>query len=408
MGTASDADDTVVELTHRAASDKRRPTILQLVPKLEEGGVERGALEVAEAILDAGGRALVVSAGGKLASKLRAMGGELIKMPAHSKNPLRMRANANRIAELVRTEGVDVIHARSRAPAWSGYWAAQRTGVPFVTTYHGTYNEDFPLKRHYNAVMAKGEPTIAVSSFIADIVRERHGLPDSGIVTISRGADTRIFDPNIITGERLALLIEAWGLADEQRPVFLLPGRLTRWKGQEVFVDACAILREKRGPEFLGLMVGGASAASTFPDELIARAREKGCVDCVKLAGSCNDMPAAYMLAGCAVSASTDPEAFGRVAVEAQAMGRPVIASNHGGARETVDDGVTGALVTPGNPAALAEAMDAFLGLDEDLRTRIGHLARQRVLDNFTIDRMTNATLDVYERVTGKAFPARS
>ncbi len=385
----------------------KRPVILQLVPKLNEGGVERGALEMAGAIVEAGGRALVASAGGRMASRLQSLGGEFIEMPVQSKNPLAMRRNAGMLGDLIRSSGVDIIHARSRAPAWSGYWAAQATGIPFITTYHGSYNEDLPFKRRYNAVMARGRPTIAVSNFIAQMIRDRHGLPDEQIVTIPRGADLSVFDPDAMTGMRIAQLADKWGLTDEARPIFILPGRLTRWKGQQVFIDACALLRERRGPTFLGIMVGGAPDGSTYPDELEKQAAEKGCTDCIKLVGSCYDMPAAYRLAGCAISASTDPEAFGRVAVEAQAMGRPVIATDHGGARETVDDGVTGALVEPGNAVAMADAMDAFLNLDDALCDRIGTLARQRIAQHFSTRRMTDTTLDVYERVLGRGFPKR-
>lgn len=406
MASASDATSDGPELLLSDLADKR-PVILQLVPRLDEGGVERGTLEIASAIVQAGGRAIVASAGGRLASRLTSIGGEFVEMPVQTKNVLSMRRNARRIADLVNSEKIDLIHARSRAPAWSGYWASRRTGAAFVTTYHGSYNEDFPLKRRYNAVMAKGNPTIAVSDFIAQMIRERHGLLDDRIMTIPRGADLSVFDPQAMKGERIAQLADRWGLTDETRPILLLPGRLTRWKGQEVFIDACALLREKRGPDFLGLMIGGAPDGSSYPDDLEKRAREKGCTDVIKIAGSCNDMPAAYRLAGCAVSASTDPEAFGRVAVEAQAMGRPIIATNHGGSRETVDDGITGALVEPGNAAKMAEAMDAFLELDEATCDRIGKLARLRVQRLFSTARMQASTLDVYERATGLVFPAR-
>ncbi len=406
MVSASDAASDGSGLSSTDPTDKR-PVILQIVPRLDEGGVERGTLEIASAIVAAGGRAIVASAGGRLASRLNSLGGEFVEMPVQTKNILSMRRNARRIADLVSSEKIDLIHARSRAPAWSGYWASRRTGVAFVTTYHGAYNENFPFKRLYNAVMAKGHPTIAVSDFIAGMIRERHGLPDSRIVTIPRGADLAVFDPKITKGERIAQLAGRWGLTDEARPIFLLPGRLTRWKGQEVFIDACALLRQKRGADFLGLMVGGAPDGSSYPDELEKRAVEKGCTDVIKIAGSCNDMPAAYRLAGCAISASTDPEAFGRVAVEAQAMGRPVIATDHGGARETVDDGITGALVEPGNAAKLADAMDAFLELDDTIRERIGKLSRLRIERHFSTARMQTETLDVYERATGLTFPTR-
>lgn len=397
--------DRVISTLRDSLPDTRSLTILQLVPTLNEGGVERGTIDIAGAIVRAGGRALVVSEGGRLEPRLAQAGGTLIKMPVASKNPLRIRQNARKLQELIVRERVDLIHARSRAPAWSGYFAATRAKIPFVTTYHGTYNEGgLPFKRKYNGVMALGRPTIAVSDFIAKHIAERHPIEAKDIVTIPRGTDMAMFSADAVPPARLIQLAQAWGGESEERPIFLLPGRLTRWKGQAVFVDACARLRQKRGPSFLGVMVGGAPTGSKFADELEEQAREAGCGDCVKMVGSCADMPAAYLLSSAVISASTDPEAFGRVAVEAQAMGRAVIASDHGGSRETVEHGVTGLLVAPGDAAALADAMDAFLDLDDDIRESLGAKARLRVTKRFSVEQMITKTLGVYERATGKRF----
>lgn len=393
-------------LSQAGSGDK--PAILQLVPALNEGGVERGALEIGEAILKAGGRALIATAGGKMESRFTAMGGEIVKMRIDRKGPLAMRLNAGKLKRLIRKEKIDIVHARSRAPAWAGYWATQATGTPFITTYHGAYNEGPPGKRKYNSVMAKGEPVIAVSDFIARMVAERHGTPPEKIVTIPRGADLGLFTRERVTSDRIGDLIESWQLAEEDRRIFILPGRLTRWKGQQVFIDACAILRERRGPVFLGLIVGGIGGNEEYLDQLDKQIVRTNTGDVIRMTGACSDMPAAYVLADCAVSASTDPEAFGRVAVEAQAMGLPVLASAHGGAMETVEHEETGLLVTPGDPEALADAMEQFLDLSKEDLAAGSPACRARVERMFSIERMQQATLDVYESVLGRPFPNRA
>lgn len=337
------------------------------------------------------------------------VGGELIKMPLDRKGPGRIWLNAQRIKRLIRKENVDLVHARSRGPAWSGWSATRKTGTPFVTTYHGAYNEGPPGKRRYNSVMARGEPVIAVSNFIADLVMERHEVPREQIVTIPRGADLAVFGAQHVTSERISKLITEWRLEEEARPIFMLPGRLTRWKGQEVFIEACRILGEKRGQDsFLGLIVGSAKPGSDYLDALDRQIAKGKSGDCTRIVGACSDMAAAYQLADCVISASTDPEAFGRVAVEAQAMGKPIIATNHGGGCETVDDDTTGILVEPGDPAALATAMEEILDLTDEEKGWVRDAAVARVAEFFSIERMQNATLDVYEQVLGQPFPKRS
>lgn len=371
--------------------------VLQLTPALEQGGVERGTVEMARAIAGAGGRALVASRGGRMEAALERAGGRLIRLPVGAKAPWAIRRNARALAEVVRAEGVEIIHARSRAPAWAGWFAARATGCAFVTTWHGVYGEDFPGKRWWNGVMARGRPVIAVSDFVAGMIRERH--PAAEVVTIPRGADTDLFDPGAVAPARTAALAAKWGLVEDPRPVVMLPGRLSRWKGQREFVAAAARLRELRGAEdFLFLMVGG-DPDGPFGRELTAAIRKAGLGGCAALAGPCDDMPAALMLASVVVSASVAPEAFGRVAVEGMAMGRPVVASDHGGARETVEDGVTGWRCPPRDAGALAAAVGRALDLDAGARARMGAAGRARVEARFTTARMQAATLAVYDRV---------
>jgi glycosyltransferase involved in cell wall biosynthesis len=384
----------------------RPVTILQVLPRLDLGGVERGAVEIARAVIDAGGRALVASEGGRLAGRLEAYGAELVEGPFASKRPWTILANAARLARVIRAEGVDVVHARSRAPAWSAWLAARRSGAPFVTTWHGVYSENGPFKRLYNSVMAKGRPTIAISDFIADLIVRRYGVDPAHVVTIPRGADVAQFSEALVSPERAAALARSWGVVEDPRPVVMLPGRMSRWKGQGDFVAAAARLKAVRGPDFLFLIVGD-DDGSGMGERMLDRARDLGALDVVKLVGVCDDMPAAYKLASVVVSASTEPEAFGRVAVEAQAMGRPVIASAHGGALETVEHERTGWLYPPGDPDALARAVDAALTLDPSARAHMGMAGRARVASRYTVAAMQRATLDVYEKAAGRTFGAR-
>ncbi|MEM6354794.1 MAG: glycosyltransferase family 4 protein [Pseudomonadota bacterium] len=387
----------------------QRPlTILQVVPSLGIGGVERGTLEIAEAVVEAGGRALVASEGGQLAARLIRSGAELVGMNAATKNPLNIWQNAGVLERLIRSESVDLVHARSRAPAWSAKWAAERCRVPLVTTYHGNYSERFPGKRLYNSVMASGRPVIAVSEHIRGLVAERHRVPADQIVVIPRGADTNVFSEDVVGGARTAGLAERWGLLDDPRPIIMLPGRLTRWKGGESVIDAAALLAEQRPsnggrPDFIVLLVGD-DAGSGFANTLERRIRARGVGHFVHLAGAVTDMAAAYKLASIVISASTEPEAFGRVAVEAQAMGRPVVATNHGGARETVAHGETGRLYPPGDAKALADALQEILEMDPSAKAHMRLTARARIHARYTISTMKRATLDVYERVTGRLF----
>lgn len=395
------ADNTAPDVARNGA---RPLTVMQVVPRLDLGGAERGTLEITEAIIRAEGRALVATRGGTLEGRVTRAGGELVHMPADSKNPLVMRRNADYLAKVIREAGVDVIHARSRAPAWSAYWAAKSTGCAFVTTYHGVYNEDFPLKRRYNAVMAKGRPVIAVSHFIQDLVLERHKVPAEDIVVIPRGADISVFSEEMVGNERAIKLAQSWGLVEDSRPVVMLPGRLTRWKGAESLIDAAARLRELRGgPDFLILIVGD-DGGSGFAATLNKRILSTNTGDCVYLVGPTTDMAAAYKLASVVVSASIEPEAFGRVVVEAQSMGKPVIATDHGGARETVMHGDSGWLYPPGDVESLAEVLDLALSLDPSARAHMGLSARVRVHAAFTIEAMQRATLAVYEQAAGRLF----
>jgi len=369
----------------------RPPAILQVLPALVSGGVERGTVEIAEAIAGAGYRALVASAGGPLVREVERVGAAHIALPLDVKSPGAIWRNAAALADLVRREEVAILHARSRGPAWSALLAARRTAARFVTTYHGAYNEGFPGKRLYNSVMARGERVIAISRFIAELIEQRHGTPRERIRLIPRGVDPRRFDPAAVPPFAVLAQREAWGVAPRQ-PIVLLPGRLTRWKGQGVLVEALVQL-----PGVIGVLAGGGNEA--FARELQDRAAALGLGPRLVLAGHLDRLDIALLAADVVVHASTDGEAFGRTVIEAQCMARPVIASDLGGPRETVEEGVTGWRVPPGDPAALAATLSRVLAMPEAEREEVGAAARASVLRDYTTAAMQRATLAVYREL---------
>ncbi|HEB78942.1 MAG TPA: glycosyltransferase [Rhodospirillales bacterium] len=374
----------------------RFATVLQVLPALGKGGgVERGVVEIADAITAAGGRALVASSGGEMVMDIKRARAKHFTLPAGSKNPLVMQANIGRLAKLIEAEGVDIVHARSRAPAWSAYFAAKRAGVHFVTTFHGTYAHGNWFKRRYNAIMTRGERVIAISDFIAGHMGRVYGTPASKIRTIHRGVDVKYFNPRAVGAERISALSGQWRLGDGA-PVVMLPGRLTRWKGQTVFIQAVAKLKRR---DIRCLLVGSDQGRGAYRQELGDLLTKYDLNEIVRIVDHCNDMPAAYMLTDVVVSASTDPEAFGRVAPEAQALGRPVIATDHGGARETIIEGATGWLTPPGDVDALAQAIARVLALTETERRRLAEQAIANVRKNFSKETMCARTLDVYNEV---------
>ncbi len=370
-------------------------TILQVLPSLDTGGVERGTVEMAEAIRAAGGAAIVASAGGRMVGSILYARGRHVTLPLMTKDPVGLWRNATRLRTLIGTERVSLVHARSRAPAWSAWWAARRAGVPFVTTYHGVYSEGFPGKRAYNAIMARGERVIAISEYVAALLRERHRVDPARIRVIPRGVDPDIFDPDRVGVPRIARLAAQWRLPDG-RPTVMLPARITRWKGAPVLLDALARLQR---PDVCCVLVGDAQGRTRFAQSLVAQAEALGMADRVRLVGQCDDMPAAYMLADVVVSASTEPEGFGRAVIEAQAMRRLVVATDHGGAAETVAHDHTGWRVTPGDADALAVAIGHALSLPQAERDWIGAESRASVLRSYTTAAMQAATIEVYREL---------
>jgi glycosyltransferase involved in cell wall biosynthesis len=368
---------------------------LQVLPSLETGGVERGTIDIAGAIKAAGWRPLVASSGGSMVHELERTGARHIELPLHSKNPYVIRRNITRLKELIATEGVDLIHARSRAPAHSAIAAARQSNIRFVTTFHATYNFSAPPKRWYNSVMAKGERVIAISNALKDHITGNYDVNPSRIKVIHRGIDLERFDPLQVSAERVIQLSRQWRLPDGV-PVVLLAGRLTGWKGQQVLIEAMARLGHK---QIRCLLVGSDQGRTGYRRSLEELSQRLDLESVVHLVGDCRDMPAAYMLADVVVSASTDPEGFGRVMVEAQAMGRPIIASDHGASREIVRHGTTGWLFPPGDVRMLSERIAHVIQLDEEHRHRIADGAIRNAQKNFSKDKMCYETMAVYREI---------
>lgn len=379
-----------------------RPVVLQVLPALGPGGAERGAVQIAAALVAAGGTAIVASAGGRLVRDLERVGGRHVTLPVDARSPGAMLANVGRLAQLMEAEDVDIVHARSRAPAWSARRAARRAGRPFLTTFHGTYNFGGGLtgaiKRRYNAIMARGDRVIAISEFIAEHIRTFYPETDPSVIrVIDRGVDLSLFDPGRVGTSRVARMMQMLKLPDDL-PVVMLPGRLTRWKGQTVFLEALGLLRDRVGKDaFCAVLIGDDQGRRGYRRELDAIVACLGLELLVRFADHIDDMPAAMMCADVVVSASTDPEAFGRVLPEAEAMGRPVVGTDHGGARNTVIPGKTGWLVPPGDAGALADAIAEALTLSPDARRRMGRRGMAHARQNFSVEAMCTKILAVYD-----------
>ncbi|WP_300532366.1 glycosyltransferase family 4 protein [Maricaulis sp.] len=372
--------------------------VLQVIPELDAGGAERTTLEVAEALVAAGGRALVASQGGRLEGELEAMGGELVRLPVATKNPWVAWRNVARLSAVIRDQGVDIVHARSRAPALSAKAACDKTGAHFVTTYHGTYNANSGLKRWYNSFMAKGERVIANSEFIRDHICHEHPFAAERVTVIPRGVDLERFDAAAISPDRVEALAADWGIEADAR-VVLLPGRLTGWKGQRETIRAYAQLKAGGAELPVLILAGDAQGRTGYVDELAALIEEGGLSGQVRMVGHCSDMPAAFALSRLVLTPSVEPEAFGRTAAEAGAMGLPVIAADHGGAREVIVEGETGWRVKPGDVAALADAIAQALNLDATALDNLAERAKARIQERFSARQLQASTLRVYNEV---------
>ena len=381
------------------------PTVLQVVPELVTGGVERTAVDIAKALIAEGGRALVASAGGPLVRELLDAGAEHFELPLKSKNPVTLAANVFRLDKLIHREKVDIVHARSRAPAWSAFLAARRAYRPFVTTYHGIYNQKSPFKAFYNSVMARGDAVIANSQYTADLIAVRNPFSKGKVEVVHRGSDLTALAPGKVTSLRQQVLRDAWEL-EPDRPVILNLARVTPWKGQGVVIEAMAKLKAAGRTQPVAVLAGDAQGRDTYLASLKDRISELGLADQVRIVGHCADVPAALALSEIAVVASVEAEAFGRAAVEAQAAGVPVIVSDLGAVPETVlappetpEESRTGWRVPPGDADELASAISSALNMPEGERRLLTNRALAHVRQHFSVETMCEKTLEIYRRL---------
>ena len=374
-----------------------RPVIVQILPALNRGGVERGTIEIAKAIIDRGYKAVVISNGGLFETQLVRLGVTVHRLPVHSKNPFKWPFIRSQLATILRAEGADIVHVRSRAPAWIALPVAKRLSIKTVATIHSKFVPQNALKHLYNRKMLRADSVIAISDFNKSIIVKHYGQyrPADSVTVIHRGVDTAIFDPASVTQQRIIRVSERLNLPEDGR-VIMLPSRPTIWKGHEILIHAVAALNR---PDVTLLLLGAGDGAPRFVTSLEQLARKTGLDGRLRIAKGSDDMAAALMLADVIAMPSTVPEPFGRVAVEAGAMGRPVVAFNQGGAVESILDGQTGWLAEPGNLADLSRALGKALDLSRAKRATLAKKARIHIIKSFSKEKMCQKTLEIYDEL---------
>ncbi len=380
-------------------------TVLQIIPRLDAGGAERTTIDIAAALADAGARALVATEGGRLVSELQAKGGIWLPFPAATKNPLLMWFNARRLANIIQRENVDVIHARSRAPAWVALGAASKTNTPFVTTYHGSYSAQSSLKQLYNSVMARGDVVIANSAYTASLITSAYPFAQERMAVIHRGTDLRRFARTAVDTARVQRMRKSWDVGPEDR-VILLAARLTAWKGQKILIEAARLLAERGVTDVRYILAGDDQGRSGYVRELDAAIEKANLKGLVTRVGHVSDMPAALAASAVLAVTSTKPEAFGRSSVEAQAMGTPVVVTDLGAVAETVltpprvtRENRTGWTIPPNDPQALADVLESILVMGAAGRDALAERARNHVEKSFGLEKMCGQTLEIYSRL---------
>ena len=381
-------------------SKEIEPVVLQVLPELETGGVETGTIEISSALQEQGLKNFVASQGGRMVYELEKMGVEHLTLPLKSKNYFIMKKNAKLLADYIRKNHINIVHARSRAPAWSAYWAAKETGAHFVTTFHGTYGlGPLGIKKFYNKVMTFGERVIVISTHIKEHILKNYPQTSANkLRLIHRCADIERFSPNAITQARLIKKIEEYNIADD-KPVLLLPGRITRWKGQHILIRALHLMKNQN---YYCIIAGDSQGRQEYLDYLKQLAHKYNLEGRIGFFGRYTDAPALMMNATVILSTAIEPEAFGRISVEGQAMGKIVVASNIGGSLDTIEDGKTGKLYQYDNPQALADALDWALSLSPEQAQKISQSGIKNVKEHFTKQIMCDKTIEVYREVVNQ------
>ncbi len=376
--------------------------VLQVIPRLGYGGAETGCYDLAHYLHEQDCKSYIVTSGGELIKYIDKKKVKLIKLPVQSKNPLLILINSIALTLLILFLNISIVHARSRAPAWSCYLATKITRRKFVTTFHGTYNFKNSIKKFYNSIMVKSDVLIAGSNFIFSHISENYQKflnSKKKFLVIFRGINTEYFDSDTIKKKDIDKLKATWKIEDNKK-IILLPGRLTAWKGQEMFIEAINLFK-KSNPEldFVAVILGDDQGRTVFRKKLERLVEQYNLTQNIKFVDNCNVMPVAYYISDVIVSSSIEPEAFGRVSVEAQAMKKPIIASNIGGSKETVIDNKTGLLFESGNPKSLCDKLNEIIKLDTLTLDLMGREGRKNVINRFNIEKMCLNTYSEYKKL---------
>ncbi|MDB9746681.1 glycosyltransferase family 4 protein [Candidatus Pelagibacter sp.] len=376
--------------------------VLQVIPKLGYGGAETGCFDVAHYLPENNCKSFIVTSGGDLVKFVNKEKVKLIKLPVHSKNPLIILFNSIALVFIIFFYDISIVHARSRAPAWSCFLATKITGRKFVTTFHGTYNFSSRIKRVYNSVMVKSNLIIAGSNFIFSHIKDCYSdylNNKNKLLVIFRGINVDYFDPTTKTEAEENKLLKSWKI-EENKKIILLPGRLTSWKGQELFLEAINLVNIQLGYQaFYAIILGSDQGRNLYKKKLIRLSEQYRLTKQVKFLGHCEDMALAYKVSNIIVSSSIEPEAFGRVAAEAQSMEKIIIASNIGGSNETIVDGKTGYLFESGNSKSLSEKILKVLNLEDATLKTFGIEGRKNIITKFNVEKMCFSTYSEYKKL---------
>jgi glycosyltransferase involved in cell wall biosynthesis len=376
--------------------------VLQVIPKLGYGGAETGCYDLAHYLYEMKCKSYIITSGGELIKYIDKKKVTVIRLPVQSKNPLLILINSIIITFIIFFLNISIVHARSRAPAWSCYIATRITRRKFVTTFHGAYNFNNSIKKFYNSVMIKSDLLIAGSNFIFSHIQENYEKylnRKKKFLVIFRGINTEYFDPETLKQADVIKLKNSWKL-DDGKKIILLPGRLTYWKGQEIFIESLSKFRSTNPQiEFIGIILGNDQGRKVYGKKLERLVQQHRLSDVIKFVENCKIMPLAYELADIVISSSVEPEAFGRVAVEAQSMKKPIIASNIGGSNETIVNNKTGFLFESGSADSLSDKLTEVINLDTSTLNSIGNEGRKNVLKKFNIEKMCFNTYSEYKKL---------
>ena len=377
--------------------------VLQVIPKLGFGGAETGCYDLAHFLAEQDCKSFLITSGGELLRFVRRDKIKVIRLPVQSKNPVIMFINSIIIFFIILFYNIDIVHARSRAPAWSCLLACFFLRKKFVTTFHGTYNFSSKLKLFYNSIMVRSKLIIAGSNFIFNHISENYqkylNPKKKKLMVIFRGVNLEYFNSKNMSEKKVNALIQNWGI-DKNNFIILLPGRLTKWKGQEVFIEALSILAKNYNQNnFHAIILGSDQGRSFYSKKLLLLVDRYRLNKKITFIKNCKEMPIAYELADVAISSSIEPEAFGRVAVEAQAMSKPIVASNLGGSKETILNGKSGLLFKSEDPKELAEIINELMDMSKESLRLMGEHGRKNVEKKFNVDQMCQTTFTEYKKL---------